>query len=257
MGGRGMTRGRPHRCALCPKIMARYREGATVAEIAASARSSPQHVYNILRRHKVQLRDPRPLARASNAEILAIYTTGATASQIARRVGRSRERVRQILIQGGIARPDRRQEHTCTDACRTVLAASPPIVILRLAKQTGISSMRLAHAMRVHHVQAKKETIRRTHVCGVRCETFRQALVEGVSQSDAARRVGWPRSHGSGRLRVYHPDWPWPDAYHHSAPKMRKARSLIRCLVACHGGACGGSTCQIVVDAQAFLGDRP
>lgn len=247
-----MTQGRVHRCVSCPDVIAQYQSGKTAAEVGASCGRDPQWVYEILRRHGIRLRDARKRSRTSNAEIKAFYVAGANASRVAQRVGISRERVRQILVREGIAHPDRRTgRHTCTEACQVVQAASPPIIVLNLAKQTGVTSSRLKYAMGVHRVSSGRKL--RRHVCDVRCETFRQALADGVSQADAARKVGWPISHGSGRLRVYHPDWPWPDAYQRPAPKMRSARALVQRLLACHHNACGDPLCQAVVDAQRFL----
>lgn len=242
--------GRPHRCVSCDDVIAQYREGKTLSEIGAKHGRDPGWIYGILARHKIPKRISQR-TRPSNADIVAMYRGGEGPSKIARRVKISRERVRQILVAGGVAHTDRRtRRHTCTDVCRIVQGETAPVAVLPLAKQTGVSPSRLVWAMRAHHIQRNGRR-RSRHQCGARCELFRQALADGESASDAARRVKWPTNVGPGRLRVYHPDWPWPVG--RPSRPLRAAKVLLRRLVTCHTAACSQQTCSAVAEAQAFF----
>ena len=241
-------RGRPHRCVDCDEILRLCRDGMPVTEIAASLRRETGWVYGILRRHGV---DPVPPVhpRASPAEILSLFQDGKALADIGRKVRISRERVRQILVKSGIAHPDRRTgHHVCTDACQAAQTSAPLMPLLALAKQTSISLTRLKWATRVHHVKPFRTP--RRHRCDIRCETFRLALVAGESASEAARRTGWPTNTGPGRLRIYHPDWPWPVGYPVRKP-MRAARGLlVRFIAVCRAH---DDAHDIVAAAEKFL----
>lgn len=85
-----------------------------------------------------------------------------------------------------------------------VLAATPPISITRLARETKISWGKIQHAVRVHHIPTAYG-----HICTERCERIRELLAAGTSIRQIAQIVGTAEAFISQRCATYHPMWNW------------------------------------------------
>lgn len=204
--------GRAHECGpACVEIIRRYvTDGVSVLAAGRSAQMSVSAATTRLLAHGFALR-PAATTNALRQEgarpkVLELHAAGLFATQIARAVGVSRERVRQLIAAVGL-RPNRRG-HRCTETCRVVLAAAPPLHLGELARHSGRHRNMLAAAAKAHGLVTDRRW--RVHECSPRCAQVRAVLASGGSITAAARAAGRSVATVSQRVRVDHPEFPWP-----------------------------------------------
>lgn len=204
-----------HRCRDCEFMITLYREGWSLVDVGAQVGVSGGSVSNVLQQHDVARRrrgHPRGLKTLWAEEAIRTHQAGDTLRLIAARLNVSFERVRQVLRARGIS-TNRRKAHACNDACRIVLAASVPLAIPDLARQTGISIAVLRNKAERHglRIRSVAEGPRMRHICGDACRVVPEALRAGQSIQQAFLHANKKNANSTAqRYRILHPEWPWP-----------------------------------------------
>ena len=153
--------------------------------------------------------------------IIAMAEAGATVRQIAEAERVTHQSVRAALEYHGVVAPSGLPDrHICGVVCQVVAAMPPPVVVpdvIRACAKRGVAVTpgRLYRIKRAHpetRWATKAEALGHERFCGDRCRRILAALRRGevplgryASASDL------------DRLRVYHPDWPWPEKRTHAA----------------------------------------
>lgn len=194
-----------HRCIWCHAAINRYKTGMRVAEIARAIDRGEEQIRRILRIHDILLTPRTDRAPWADDAIAARLNDHLTLEQIGRRVGKTRERVRQVLTQRGIDTKATGRGHHCNRACAVLLAATPPVLLSALGRLHGIPYNVMLYARRYHPI----ETTRARHVCDARCEIARSVLAEGGTFAAVYRATGFHPGPFQQRFAVYHPDWNW------------------------------------------------
>ena len=220
-----------HTCRDCAGIIQAYLQGQSLVEAGASFGIGSSAVRNILRLHGVAARSPgapRGMRVPWVEEAITLYQAGRTLALVAFACGVSRERVRQVLAQSGVPRRRGRGgggvPHLCTPLCDVVRLAPAPFNASGMAKQMGVSVNKIRQAAHIHGVPMRGRGWV-PHVCRALCRAVRVGLEAGRTPRGAARDAGLLTKSAEvmiyGRLRSYHPDWPWPaqpDAQRFLAP---------------------------------------
>lgn len=197
-------------------MMLMYEDGNPGLMIARETQVTPLSVYAALRAHGVTIRPKGgPRRNTWSLEAVALHRQGFTAAAIGRKIGRTRERVRQVLIAefGQDYRPNRRLTgHRCTDRCSQVQALQGDTFIA-IGQRLGVSWSTVSRIASAHGIRGGQR-----HRCDDRCTAIRTALEAGKTARAAAVSgfgAAWSKGHVSvflGNLKSYHPEFPWFDA---------------------------------------------
>ena len=208
-----VRRGRPHDHRFCVAVLTRRDHGLVVSEISRALGLSDTRVRSILKRHDAATalgkRQPTTVGRVD--EIKVMFSEGATQTAIAARIGVSRERIRQVLTEGGVE--TRRPRHKCDDLCAAIMteaAAARPVDVAVLARRFRRPYSSALRRAQVHGVTFRSRG--NHHICDARCERVRSALEGGGGITAAFVGAGLHPASGGQRYRSYHPEFKWPIA---------------------------------------------